>query len=240
VTKREFINKMHPKIAIFEDDHGFATRLETLIRHYTHHPTAINTGVAGEITSWINKTTEPVLYLLDIVACGVTIGFQLAQQIAEQQIGSLIVFITAYPKEILYNPIFKTKAFSIILKNTLSLEDEIRKTIDLASQALQSKCLYISIGRFETLYIPYEKICYVEAIKGTNKLCIHCTDGQYVVRETLKNLLEQLAPFGFARCHKSIIVNMANIRKKDKSAMTLTFHNGALCPFSYLMRGNLS
>jgi len=228
------------KIAIFEDDHCFATKLETLIRQHTHHPTVINTGVEKEITSWINKTKEPVLYLLDIVACGVTVGFQIAQQIAEQQIGSLIVFITTYPKEILYNPIFKTKAFSIILKNTLSLDDEIKKTIDIASQALHSKCLYIFTGKYETLYIPYEKIYFIEAIKGTNKLCIHCVDGQYVIRKTLKSLLEQLAPFGFVRCHKSIIVNKANIRKKDKSAMLITFHNGVSCPFSYLMRGNLS
>jgi len=226
-------------IAIFEDDKDFSMQLETLIRQYTHYPTAINTDIAEEITSWINKTTEPVLYLLDIVAYGATVGFQIAQQIAEQQIGSLIVFITAYPKEIMYNPIFKTKAFNIILKNTASLEDEIKKTIDLASQALSSKCLHISIGKFETLYIPYEKICYIEAIKGTNKLCIHCTDGQYIIRETLKNLQEQLIPFGFVRCHKSIIVNKVNIRKKDKSSKILTFHNGASCPFSYLMKGNL-
>jgi len=72
-AKRRANNQTTMKIAIFEDDHGFATRLETLIRHYTHHPTAINTGVAGEITNWINKTKEPVLYLLDIVACGVTV-----------------------------------------------------------------------------------------------------------------------------------------------------------------------
>jgi len=231
--------KITMKIAIFEDDQPFATQLETLIRQYTHHPTAINTGVVDEILNWINKTTEPVLYLLDIMSCGKAMGFQIAQHIAEHQIGSLIVFITAYPKRILFNPFFKTKAFSIILKNAISLEGEVKETIDLAIQAMHSKCVYISIGKFETLYIPHEKICYVEAVKGTNKLCIHCLDGQYVIRETLKNLQEQLAPFGFARCHKSIVVNKANIRKKDKSAMTLTFHNGASCPFSYLMRGSV-
>ena len=232
------------KIAIFEDDRSFASQLETLIRQYTHHPTAINTGVADEIINWIGKVTEPVLYLLDIVSCGKTTGFQIAQHIAERQsiggnVGSLIVFVTAYPQKILYNPAFKTRAFSVILKNALSLEVEIKETISLANQAMRSKCLYINIGKFETLYIPHEKICFVEAIKGTNKLCIHCTDGQYVVRETLKNLLEQLAPYGFVRCHKSIIVNKTNIRKKDSSAMTLTFHNGASCPFSYLMRGSV-
>ena len=231
------------RIAIFEDDRPFAMQLESLIRQYTHHPTAINTGIADEFINWIMKTTEPVLYLLDIVSCGKAIGFQLAQQIVEQQEkggnSSLIVFLTAYPQKILYNPIFKTKAFSIILKNEHSMDGEIKETIKLATQAILSKCLYINVGKFETLYIPHEKICYVEAIKGTNKLCIHCTDGQYVIRKTLKNLQEQLIPFGFVRCHKSIIVNKQNIRIKDKSSMTLIFHNGASCPFSYIMRGSI-
>ena len=230
------------KIAIFEDDPQFAARLETHIRKYTHHPTAINTAVAEEIINWITKTTEPVLYLLDIVACGYAIGFEIAKHIAEQQIGSLIVFITAYPQRLFYNPAYKSKAFSFILKNALdldSLDSEIEETIELASKAMRSRCLYVHTGKFETLYIPHEKICFIETLKSTNKLCIHCTDGQYVIRETLKNLLEQLAPYGFVRCHKSIIVNKANIRKKDKSEMTLTFLGGATCPYSYLMRGNI-
>ena len=233
------------KIAIFEDDRYFAAQLETLIRQYTHRPTAINTGVADEIINWIKKTAEPVLYLLDIMSCGKATGFQIARHISEHQsasggsIGSLVVFITAYPQNILYNPDFKIRAFSIILKSAFSLEREIEETISLATKALRSKSLYIHIGKFESLYIPHEKICYAETIKSTNKLCIHCTDGQYVIRETLKNLLMELTPFGFVRCHKSIVANKANIRKKDKSSMTLTFHNGTSCPFSYLMRGSV-
>ncbi len=55
------------KTTIFEDDREFATSLEHLIRQYTHHPTGINTRDITEITGWINKTSEPVLYRLDII-----------------------------------------------------------------------------------------------------------------------------------------------------------------------------
>jgi len=228
------------RIAVFEDDPKFAAWLESIIRRHTHHPTAINTGTAGELIRWIKRAADPVLYLLDIESDGKTTGFQIARHITEQQSSSLVIFITAYPHKILSNPVFKTKAFSIILKSTPTLEQEIITTIALAKQVFQAKCLYVHMGKSETLYIPHEQICYVEAVKGTNKVCIHCTDGQYVIRATLKSLQEQLTPFGFVRCHKSIIVNRANIRKRDKSNMILTFHNGASCPYSYLMQGGLN
>lgn len=230
------------KIAVFEDDRTFADKLEILIRQFTHHPTTINTGVGTEIINWVTnkaRSAEPTLYLLDIVSNGKTTGFQIAKQIVELSNSSLIVFMTAYPQKIKYNATYKTKAFSVILKDAPSLEAEIKETIALAEQVFLSKCLYIHFGKSETLYIPYDKICFVESIKGTNKLCIHCVDGQYVIRETLKTLQEQLTPFGFVRCHKSIIVNKSNIRKRDKSSMTLTLNNGASCPYSYLMKGGL-
>ena len=107
------------RIAIFEDDRGFATWLENLIRQLTHHPTAINTGTVGDIIRWIKKTADPVLYLLDVVADGNTAGLRIAQSIDEQHNGSLIIFLTAYPHSIQYNPVYKTKAFSVIFKNII-------------------------------------------------------------------------------------------------------------------------
>ena len=231
---------MSIRIAVFEDDRPYAAWLERIIRQHTHHPTAINTGAANEIISWIQQASGPILYLLDIVADGEAVGFEIARSITERQDSSLIVFITAHPQQIKYKPLFKTMAFSIILKNAPLLEQEIKETITLAAEALQTNCFYIHIGKHETLYIPHQKICFVEAVKGTNKLCIHCTDGQYVIRETLKNLQEQLMPFGFIRCHKSILVNKANIRKQDRSTRMLTLHNGSTCPYSYLMQGGLN
>ena len=156
------------RIAILEDDREFAARLEHLIRQYTHHPTAINTGDDGELVRWIDKTNEPVLFLLDIMLDNKTLGFQIAQRIYNRHNGSLIVFITAYPKKIIFNAFYKIKAFTVILKNNPAVEDEIRKTISLAEQALRGKCLYIHVDKFQTLYIPYDSICFVETIKSTN------------------------------------------------------------------------
>ena len=238
--RKRRINTNDMRIAVFEDDIKFALRLENLIRQSTHHPTVINTDSIEEIKRWVSKNFDPVFYLLDIVADDKTAGFQVAQHIVEHQKRSLITFITDYPNSIRYNPIYKTMAFSVILKSNPALESEITTTISLAKQEIIGKCIYIHVSKFECLYIPYSKIYFVEAIKNTNKLCIHSSDGQYVIRNTLKNLQIQLARHGFIRCHKSIIVNKSNIRIQNKTTMTLTFDNGSTCPYSYFMKGGLS
>jgi len=215
-------------IAVFEDDLDCAARLEKIIRQCTHYPTAI----AWEVTNFADRTPDPALYLLDIVKEGYTAGFQIAEHITGLANGSLIVFMTVYPQRINGNAYFKTKAFSFIDKDNPSMEQELRDTIRLAEQALTCRCILIHAGRFETLYIPYESINYIEAVKGTGKLCIHCKGGQYVIRETLENMSKLLAPHGFTRCHRSVIINLGNRLRVDKSGMTVHFQNGESCPYS--------
>lgn len=73
------------KIAVFEDDRKFAASLERLIRQYTHYSTALNTGDIGGIARWIERISEPILYLLDIILDDKTAGLQLADLIEKQQ-----------------------------------------------------------------------------------------------------------------------------------------------------------
>lgn len=226
------------QIAIFEDDREFAGTLESLIRQHTHYPTSINTADSDALWEKTSRAPGPVLYFLDIVSNGRTSGFDLAQRIAQLQQECLLVFLTAHPFKILGNPFYKTKAFSVILKSNPQLHEEIRATISLAEHALKKRCLFLHAGRYEEFGVPFSSICYLEAVKGTNKVCIHCVDGQYVIRETLSALLERLPP-AFVRCHRSIIVNRENIQRRDKSNRLLTFTGGASCPYSFGMRGGL-
>ena len=226
-------------ICVLEDDRDFALTLEKTIRQYTTFPTAINTASASELLEKASKLAEPALYFLDIILANKSTGFDVARHIAESSDSNLIVFMTAYPQRIVTNAFYKTKAFNVILKSNPSLYQEIEETITLAKQTLKGKCLFVHIDKFQTLYIPYDDIYYIEAEKGTNKLCVHSENGRNIIRGTLKELQKQLEPIGFARCHKSILVNKANIIRQDKSTKMLIFRNGVSCPYSYLMRKNL-
>jgi len=226
-------------IAVYEDDRIFADKLEKIIRIFTHSPTISNTANEKEFWEQTAKATGPILYFLDIVLAGTASGFEAAQRIAENDANSLIVFLTNYPEKIIHNSFFKTKAFSVIYKSNPVLEEEIKETISLAVKVVQGKCFLIHVDKFQTLHVPYDSICYIEAVKDSKTLCIHCLEGQYLIRGRLKSLYEILAPLGFVFCHKSILINKTNIRTMDKAKKSLIFSNGAYCPYSFRMKGNL-
>jgi len=231
-------NNTAMNIAIYEDNREFAERLERYICQYTHFPPAINTGRRDELEQYVTGTVQPTLYFLDIVLDGTDNGFAIAERIAERKRSDLIVFLTAYKDRIIGNPFHLTKAYSVIFKDSQTLTQEIAATIDLAKQSLADKCLLRVIGKSENLYIPFDSILYIEHIKGSNKVCIHCTEGRYTVRDTLTAIHSKLDE-RFARCHHAYIVNRGMIARIDKSDGTVHFMDGSACPYSQLMRGNL-
>lgn len=174
-----------------------------------------------------------VLYILDIVAANKTPGFTVANQI-RRQTGSdrhAIVFLTAYAEQIVVNTEYKTIALNCILKHTPHMERELADTIASAQQAFDRTTLFARTGRFEQLAIPHREICFIEAIKGSGKLCIHCIEAQYVIRHTLSAISAEL-PDSFLRCHKSTILNPANVRKVDRPGRIVHFVGGESCPYS--------
>lgn len=219
-------------IAIFEDNRAHAAKLEQIIRKHTQYPSAINTGEAQGMIAFAKRSPGAMLYLLDIVKEERTDGFRIAEEITALDDGSLIVFLTDYPEKIQYNAYFKTKAFTCIYKENPSLERELWETIRLAEQALSGKCLLIHAGRFETLYLPYEDIFFLEAVKGTGKLCIHSQNGRYIIRATLREMEKTLASHGFVRCHRSVLLNTRQEMRMDSSSKTIFFPGGASCPYS--------
>jgi len=59
--------------------------------------------------------------------------------------------------------------------------------------------------------LDYEEIRWIEAVDYYQR--IHTTDGSYLIRRSMKELAEDLAPHGFHRIHRSSIVNGRWIRE---------------------------
>lgn len=225
-------------IAVFEDDRVFANYMEQIIRSATNHPTAINTDSQNAIYHYLLKSTRPTLYFLDIIIENQPSGFELAERIYENAADSKIVFITKYPEAILGNAPYKVMAYSTILKCNPLLEQEIKDTIHLAQEEVLGNSLYVVHNRYEDLYIPINTICFIEHIISTNKICIHCIDGRYILWDSLKNISKRL-PGRFVRCHNSFLVNRDNIRCIDKKTRIITFVDGSQCPYSMMKKGGL-
>lgn len=61
-------------------------------------------------------------------------------------------------------------------------------------------------------FVPIENIVYCEAINNYSK--IHLIDEiEIVISKTLKSLEALLTEFGFIRCHRSYLINMAHLEE---------------------------
>ena len=231
-NKERFINM---NIVLFEDDREFARKLETIIKRHSRYIRLFSTNCKIELINRAVSINKPALYFIDIMHAEKPEGLSLAVQIMDLSPKSLIVFQTAYPQRILHNPVYKTKAFSFIYKTNCNLENEVKQTIDLAKEALEGKCLAVSLDSSENCYIPYDNICYIEGSEGINKLSIHTLDGnKIVVNNNINAVFANLADHGFARVKKRLIINKLNSDSFYKSFMTQSLENGSV---SDLLKG---
>ncbi len=74
------------------------------------------------------------------------------------------------------------------------------------------------------------EINWIEA-DGAAQVRLHCGDASYQWRKTLAELERELAPYGFLRVHRSVIVNGARIRAVkplQKGEYALIFEAGGV------------
>ena len=59
--------------------------------------------------------------------------------------------------------------------------------------------------------LRFEQIDYLEAAR--NYVSVHAGDREYVIRETMNNVMHKLSGGSFARTHRSFIVNIDKVRE---------------------------
>lgn len=80
--------------------------------------------------------------------------------------------------------------------------------------------------------LRFEQIDYLEGAR--NYVSVHAGDREYIVRDTMKNLLRLLASGPFARTHRSFIVNVDRIEEMRlvNGRSRILLKNGASVPLS--------
>jgi two-component system LytT family response regulator len=63
----------------------------------------------------------------------------------------------------------------------------------------------------QTSIVPFHSILYIEAAK--DYVCIYTADRKYLYKETMQTMEQGLSSHGFARIHRSHIVNTNSVRK---------------------------
>lgn len=171
----------------------------------------------------INNKNEIKVYLLDI-ELPVVSGLEVASKIRENDLESVIIFITAHNEfrdDIFYSRLVAT---DYIPKDSLwtdRFEDSIKYVIENLER---SKMLSFEYNH-NSYRIPYKNINYIEKVQSNQKCIVHTIDGEeYEIKNTIIGLMNMLGP-NFFKSHKACIINLDNVKKIEYNESLIVFQN---------------
>lgn len=167
------------------------------------------------------------VYLLDIDFRGANLGLDLAARIRQRDKRCYFIFITAYRDYAMQS--IKLKTFDYLVKPVDAAE--LTRTLSrLHREVLESgpPGASITVHSGSQVYVLDPRaIVYIESWR--NKVTIHETNRTIETYATLSGLADDLAAFGFFRCHKSFLINLRHIRTLNLSRNQVLMSNGDCC-----------
>jgi two-component system, LytTR family, response regulator len=192
------------------------------------------------------RELNPDLVFLDIRMPGLD-GFGVIEEIGVERV-PLVIFLTAYGEHALRA--FRVDAIDYLLKpvDTAELDrslDRARRQIEQRTHAAwhsdlralvstmvreqhvtETERILIRTGG-RTRVIDPNEIDWIEA--SGDYVTVHVQRKPHLVRESLRNMEERLARYGFCRIHRSILVKLRCVREliaKDSGDHQLVLHDG--------------
>ena len=217
------------RFVVCEDNKDFLGRLcnainSVLMPYNFEYKIDKFTGYNKEISEIIKRKYEEKVYILD-VELGDVSGLEIASQIREKDLDSIIIFVTGhkqYKDDIFYSRLL---AIDYVVKDCL-WEDRFKSTIDYTIKKVNRRRVLSYDFNYNSYRIPFDDILYIEKVQDSLKCIINTESGnKYEINSTIGELIKTLGP-NFFQSHKSCIVNIDKIRKINYVDNTITFING--------------
>lgn len=212
-TLREYLERFFRENPPGEGEELELTEFSSADQLLQHYPTGID------------------LLLLDIYMDGVD-GMAAARELRKFDPSVCIIFITTMYQYALDG--YAVRAFGFIKKPVRY--EEFSHELSCAMRQIESQHTrehFLLVKNNDTVYrLPVSQILYCEV--RNHSIFIHLTDRVQEARGQMKDLEEQLGPYGFFRCHVSFLVNSAYIRRID--LMELELKNGETIAISQRKR----
>jgi len=176
-----------------------------------------------EVEEIIKRKYEQKVYILDI-ELGEISGLEIASEIRENDLESIIIFVTAYNE--FKNDIFYSRLLAIdyIPKDRLWM-DRFESTMEYTIKAINKRRVLSFEFNYNSYRVPFDDILYIEKVQDNQKCVINTESGsQFEIISTISELIEKLGP-NFFQSHKSCIVNIDKIKKINYADNTITFIN---------------
>ncbi len=212
------------QIWICEDDAMYRASIQQKIKNWS-----IFSGISDVETTVFHSSEDlwekwtsgftPHLILLDIEIPNELSGLEIARRIRAFDTMVPIVFITNYSE-------YACQGYTVnalrYLKKPIH-EAELFPCLDIAYRhyiLLHQDCSILSLSD-EHVVLRYAEILYIEAHSPNIEIKLVNNLNSIVVRYRLSRLAEHLPPELFSFCHRSYIVNLAQIRTLRKSKLIL-------------------
>ncbi|MBN3582659.1 LytTR family transcriptional regulator DNA-binding domain-containing protein [Algoriphagus aestuarii] len=183
------------------------------------------------------QTHQPDLIFLDVQMPKIT-GFEMLELLDEPP---SVIFTTAFDQYALQA--FDAKAIDYLLKpfSKARFDQAIAKFLTQSSGevdpsihqlAEKSNRLVVKVKN-EIKIISIKDVSYFEA--EDDYIAIHCKDGKFLKKMTMKSLEEAMDPSRFARVHRSFMVNLnevTQIEPYERENFLVRLRNGKQVPVS--------
>jgi len=216
------------RFIVCEDNKDFLSRLcmvinKVMMPYNFEYKTSKFTSYNKEVSEIIKKKNEQKIYILDIELGDVS-GLEIASEIRENDLESIIIFVTAHNE--CKNDIFYSRLLAIdyISKDRL-WEDRFESTLEYTIKAINRRRVLAFEFNYNSYRVPFGDILYIEKIQDNQKCVIFTENGnQFEIIATITELTKKLGP-GFFQSHKSCIINVEKIKKINYADNTITFKN---------------
>lgn len=206
-----FLNKVHNTLTKIMMPYNF----EYKINMFTEYN--------KELRDIIRNDKDQKIYILDI-ELGDCSGLEIASEIREDDLSSIIIFLTCHNE--CKNDIFYSRLLAIdyIIKDKL-WKDRLEDTIEYIIRTTNKKRILVFTFNRVSYRVPFDTILYIEKAPDSSKSFIYADDGEkYETNIPIQELMEKLER-NFFQCHKSYIVNIEKIKRINYTENTITFFN---------------
>ncbi|WP_172964146.1 response regulator transcription factor [Streptococcus constellatus] len=228
-------------IFILEDDLTQQYYMETIVEeiiekhHLQYHHFEV-VGKPKQLLEAISEKGSHQIFFLDIeIKTEEEKGLDVAKKIREIDPYAIIVFVTSHSE--LMPTAFKLQVGALDYLDKSLSKEIFKKRIETAllhTESLTGKGLADDALLFETphtqIQVPFKDILYIETSSRPHRLVLYTHRGRTEFTANLLDILKKEKRF--YQCHRSFVVNPANVHQVDKVNHILHFQNGATCLIS--------
>lgn len=225
-------------IFVLEDDFKQQARIESiLIRLLEKHgiiPSRFEvSGKPEQLLQSIEEKGFHQLFFLDIEIKKEELkGLQVAKQIRDIDPYASIVFVTTHSEFMPLSFRYQVSAFDYVDKElgVTDFESRIETALlhvhNKINRAVSDDSFYFK-SRYAQVQYPFNEIYYIETSPRPHRVILYTKTDRMEFTASLSEILKQEKRL--IQCHRSFVINPANVVKVDRQTKQVYFPNGATC-----------